>query len=143
MGAGRVRCRVNTARFRDAPSTCDIPDATPSVAPAPMTNTTIPPIAALVNPPTAWNTLSSSICSGVISATCLAPSLGLAAGVAAADATREEERLARGPGHTARVSARRAVVRDIGRDARCGKRIVNVSLKTKFWQSSSYSSAKP
>jgi hypothetical protein len=81
-----------------------------------MTNTTIPPNAAVVSPPAAWNTLSSSICSGVISATCRTPSLGLTTGVAARDAVLEVEKPARVPGHTARVSARvSAVVRDIGR----------------------------
>ena len=39
-----------------------------------MTNTTSPPAIAAVSPPAALNTLSSSICSGVIASACLAPS---------------------------------------------------------------------
>ena len=43
-----------------------------------MTNTPMPPVAAITNPPVARNTESSSICSGVISSACRRPSFGLA-----------------------------------------------------------------
>ena len=72
-----ARARGRVLRGWRAPRRCAAPDATPSVAAAPMTNTPMPPVAAITNPPVARNTESSSICSGVISSACRRPSFGL------------------------------------------------------------------